>query len=83
VVIEAMTQRGLARRRGVSFHRSRRTTTMTTWMRRVRLIGAVALGVACVQLFGPEAGGTAAAPAPMAGQAAPAAASAAKTGWYL
>ncbi len=32
---------------------------MTMWMRRVRLIGAVALGVTCVQVFGPEAGGTA------------------------
>jgi hypothetical protein len=59
---------------------------MTTWMRRVRVIGAVTLAVACVQAFGPEAGGTAAAPAaaPAAvGQAAPAAASAEKTVWYF
>jgi hypothetical protein len=76
-----MTQLGLAPRRGVSFHRSRRTTTMTMWMRRVRLIGAVALGVTCVQVFGPEAAGTAAAPA--VGQAAPASASAEKTVWYF
>ena len=54
---------------------------MTMWMRRVRLIGAVALGVTCVQVFGPEAGGTAAAPA--VGQAAPASASAEKTVWYF
>jgi hypothetical protein len=50
-------------------------------MRRMRLVGAVALGVTCVQLFGPEARGTAAAPA--VGQAAPASASTEKTVWYF
>lgn len=52
---------------------------MTTWMRRMRVIGAVVLGVTCAQVFGLEAGGTAAAPA--VGQAAPA--SAEKTVWYF
>ena len=60
---------------------------MTMWMRRVRVIGAVALGVVGVQVFGPEAGGTAAAPAPAPvatiGQAAPASASVEKTVWYF
>lgn len=54
---------------------------MTTWMRRVRVIGAVALGVACVHVFGPEAGGTAA--APNVAQAPATSASAEKTVWYF
>jgi hypothetical protein len=78
-----MTHLALASRLDVAFYRTRRMTTMTTWMRRVRLVGAVALGVACVQVFGPEAGGTAAAPATVAGQAAPASASTEKTVWYF
>jgi hypothetical protein len=54
---------------------------MTMWMRGVRLIGAVALGVMGVQVFGPGAGGTAAAPA--VGQAPAASASVEKTVWYF
>src|SRR5262245_61268860 len=84
-----MTHRRLARRPFVAFYRRpRRMTTMTMWMRRVRLVGAVALGVACVQVFGPEAGGTAAAPAPASAPVAAvsqaaAGTSAEKTVWYF